>query len=430
MCLIFEGSLRKWVVPDTSIAGRIAYLSKYIALAAFLVLGAGRSNTLTRIARPYLGIGMVLLGLGAVISAAFGAVEPVGAVLTILNFFLLPLSGYAAGLKLPADSLRRFALWTAILSLLMAPLSVRQFYSPKDSFINRYSKEDEKQTISTSGVGKGENARVRATGTFSYIGGLCDFAPVAIWAAIVTFTFARTRCVRWLGYAALAAAICCTFTTVSRATAVNSAALLAVWAFAGGQFVRKAGAAFTIGVVGLAVLLFSGKWRSVEEISTTVFRRHAAVSDKVTGVGDTFSHRFWYSYILPFEAILVAPLGDGLGSQQAKGMQSARWHREGILFESAWGRTVMELGVLGLLGFLSTLAIVFAPLKAEYRKSKRGAQRTVVAVTAAVLLLKAVAGFQFNHVGACFFWAIGACVLALGNASAPASELGTSRPLQ
>ena len=78
MCCIFEGAARKWAVGDATIAGRIAYISKDMVLAAFLLLGAGRANDLTRIAQPYLRIGMVLLAFGAVTSTVLG-VEPVGA---------------------------------------------------------------------------------------------------------------------------------------------------------------------------------------------------------------------------------------------------------------------------------------------------------------------------------------------------------------
>ncbi len=417
--------MRKWVVADTSVAGRIAYVSKYLVLAVFLLLGAGRSSPLIRIAQPYMQIGMILLALGAVTTVASGF-EPVGAVLTILTFFVLPLSAYAAGRHLPSDSLRRFAFWIAILSLGMAPLSFRQFYSPAGSWINRYSAEEEKIIIATSGVSE----RVRATGTFSYIGGLSDFAPVAIWAAIVTFTTARTGRMRWLGYAALAAGMCCAFVTVSRATALISVAFLAVWALAGGQFTRKAGTVLTIGAVGLAVVLLSGKAQTVEEISTTVIQRHAKATKNVQTGGDSFSYRFWYQYILPWESVLIAPMGDGLGSQQAKAMLSARSRGLGILFESAWGRTVMELGVPGLLGFLATCCVVFVPLKSAYFANRDGAQRTVLALTAAVLLSKAVVGFQFNHVGAYFFWAIAACVLALGNVPAPLPQRESSRPVR
>ena len=79
----------------------------------------------------------------------------------------------------------------------------------------------------------------------------------------------------------------------------------------------------------------------------------------------------------------------------------------------------MELGLVGLLGFLVTLGAIFAPLRVAYRANKEGDGRTVLAVTSAALVASAILGFQFNHVAAYFFWATSAAVLALGNGIPP-----------
>jgi hypothetical protein len=404
---VFEGALRKWVVGDGSIPGRIAYLSKDICMLAFLALGSGRANPLADIARPFLVWGVALLGIGAVLSSAFG-IDPIGFALTIKTFFMLPIAAWVAGQLLPADSLRRFAMWIAIFSLPLAVLGVLQFFSAPNSVLNRYSAFGENVAATTAGV----NERVRATGTFSYISGFGEFAPMAVWAGIVTFTLARTLRERWLGYAALVAGLCCALVTVSRAVALISFALFAVWAGAGGQFGQKARIVFSIGVVALVALLFTGRWDDADEIVSTVYLRHT--SSKNT---DSISGRLWYSYILPLDAITIAPIGMGLGSQQSAmllaGSDTSR--RSGSAFESPWGKTVLELGIYGLLGFLVTWGVVLAPLRAAYRMYQRSETRTVLVVTGAVLLLKALLGYQFNHVAAYFFWSTSATLLALGN---------------
>jgi hypothetical protein len=413
ICCLLEGAARKWFVGDTTVPGRIAYLSKDMVLATFVLLGAGCANTFTTIAQPYLRVGIGMLAIGAVGSFLFGF-EPVGGVLTIRTFFVLPLAAWAAGRQLPADSMQRFARWVAILSLPMAVLCVRQFYSPSDSYINRYSIEEEKVAVALSGV----SDRVRATGTFSYISGLSEFAPVAVWAGIVTFNLARTRRERWVGYAAVAAGACCSFVTVSRFAALVSVGLLVIWIMAGGQLGSKARAAITIGIAGLAVITLTKQWESAAEIATTVYRRHEEVtkqSDRLSTTHDSFTHRLWYQFIHPWDAIAIAPLGDGLGAQQGKSMADVRTGRQGILFESPWGRTIMELGVAGLIGFVATLGVVLGPLRADFRIHPQGVERSVLAVTGALLFVKSMIGFQFNHVGSYFFWAIAATILARGS---------------
>ena len=115
------------------------------------------------------------------------------------------------------------------------------------------------------------------------------------------------------------------------------------------------------------------------------------------------SHRLWYQFVSPMDALAIAPFGNGLGSEQAGRMLEAGAIRARSTFESPWGRTIIELGGLGLIGFLVTWGVVFAPLKSAYRKNRQTAQRTVLAVTAAALLVKALIGFQFGHTAALLF---------------------------
>src|SRR5439155_1002724 len=127
-----------------------------------------------------------------------------------------------------------------------------------------------------------------------------------------TFTLARTHRERWLGYAGLAAGMCCGFVTVSRTVAVTSFLLLPAWALAGGKFARKARVAVTIGAVGLAVVFLTGSGDAADEIVSTVYLRHMSSTNK-----DTFAHRFWYQFIDPLDALALAPMGGGVGSQQS-----------------------------------------------------------------------------------------------------------------
>jgi hypothetical protein len=419
MCCVFEGALRKWGVGDTSVAGRLAYLSKDICLAGFLVLGAGRINVFSRLARPYLQFGLGLLAVGALASTLSG-IEPVGAVLSIRTFFVLPVASWVAGRLLPSDALTRMARWLAMLALPMAILGAIQFYSSSASPINRYSTEGE--DIATSGVGeRAEEQRVRATGTFSYISGFGEFGPMAVWGGIVTFVTARSLRQRWLGYAGLVAGLCCAFVTVSRYTALVSLGLVAIWAGVRGRWDRKAHALLMIGGVTLVLLQATEQWNAADEVVSTVYARHVVATD------DTFADRTWYQFVLPVQALEIAPLGAGLGSQQVATSLADNARRPMGLFESAWGRIVLELGLAGLFGFLLTLGVAFAPLRSAYRLCQ-GEPKIIVAITAGAALARAVVGFQFNHVGAYFFWAMAAAILALGNAPQPQRAPGAPQP--
>jgi hypothetical protein len=404
MCCVFEGAARKWLVGETSVAGRLAYLSKDIVMAGFLLQHASRNNRLTVIAQPFLTWGLVLLAVGALFSSVSG-INPVGAALTIRTFIVLPLAATIAGQCLPANSLRRYAWWVSILAVLICPLGVLQFFSPEGSPINRYSTEGESH-ISTAGVSE----RVRATGTFSYITGFGEFAELGVWAGIVTFSLAKGNRERWIGYAGVIAGLLCSLVTVSRAVVLISCGLVGVWALFGGQVGRKLQSAFTIAIVIVAALSSMDWWNAATEITSTVYLRHESARN------DSVSHRLWYQFVLPLYAIDVAPMGNGLGSeQQGRTVDIESQMRGGWTFESPWGRTIMELGVVGFIGFLISWGIAFAPWREAYKVSLSPGSKTALAVTGAALAARAMLGFQFNHVAGYFFWSMAACVLALGN---------------
>ncbi len=405
LCCVLEGAVRKWLAGDESAVGRLAYVSKYLLMALFLVSTARSDNRLAYLAKPFMAFGLALIGIGAVVSS-FAGVELIGAVLTALNFLILPAAAWQAGRQLPADAVRRFAQWSAAIAVAMAPLTVLQFYAPASSILNRYSTEGE--FIATAGVSE----RIRATGTFSYISGLGEFASVAVWAGIVCLATAKTSRTRWLGYAGLIAGLCCTFVTVSRAVALMSLALVGVWALSGGQVRRKVQTVVSIAIVGAALLAVSGRWESALEIGSTVLQRHE-------GAGrDTIAYRLWYAFVMPLDAAVIAPLGNGIGTEQAGRTLGFAGLRGGWTYESPWGRTIMELGVLGFLGLIVSWGIVIVPWREAYRLCPVGSAKTALWVTAAAMAMRALLGYQFNHVAAYFFWAMAACILALGNSPA------------
>ena len=292
-------------------------------------------------------------------------------------------------------------------AIIIAPLTVRQFFSPPNAWINLYSTEGE--GIATSGISE----RVRATGTFSYISGLGEFASLAVWAGLVAFSISKNARGRLFGYAGLIAGLVCTFVTVSRAVAVISLAIIAVWAVFGGQLGRKMQSAFVICIVALSAAMASGYWEQASEIGATVYIRHESQDT------DTFAYRLWYQFVMPMDALVVAPMGNGIGTEQAGRAASAESVRAGSTYESPWGRTIMELGIAGLLGFLVTLGIAFAPWRAALKALPSGGGRSALVATGAALFTRAALGFQFNHVAAYFFWAMTACVIAIGNSPPP-----------
>jgi hypothetical protein len=194
-----------------------------------------------------------------------------------------------------------------------------------------------------------------------------------------------------------------------------SIGLVGIWALAGGKYGRKAQFAFTMGAILLLAGFLTEQWDTASEIVSTVYLRHEAVSESFAG---GFTHRIWYTYAHPLGALTMAPFGTGLGSQQVASSLSEENARLGFqVFEGAWGRMTLELGIMGVVGFVGTIAAVFFPLGKMYRAMPAGDEKTVLAVTLGMLLARAFHGFQYNHVAAYFFWSMAATALAMCNRS-------------
>ncbi len=403
LCCVFEGALRKWVIGDTSILARLAYLSKFICLSLFLIQLPRKKNYFADVTRHYLQAGVTLLCLGAFVSSFYGF-DVEGAVLSVINFMLLPAAAWMGGRVLPSQSLMKYARTIVLLALAVAPLGIVQFYSPPSSPINRYSRAGE--SIATASISE----RVRATGTFSYISGFSEFATVAVWAGLLVVSTAKDRLWRNVGFSGLLAGYLCTFVTVSRGTALISLGLLVVWTIFGGNLAKKWQGAVMFILILAAVAVNLGAMEMTEEIITTVYRRHQ-------GASDSLAWRIWYSFILPLDAIFASPFGIGFGSEVGGRFANTSAEAAGVVFESAWGRTVNQVGVFGLVGMLLTWGIAFVPPASLFRRASHGGFKSAAAITLAALGARAIVGYQFNHVAAYFFWSMAACALALGKPS-------------
>jgi hypothetical protein len=397
VCCVLEGAVRKWVVGDKSWMANLAYFSKDIAFTAAMVAAPRMPNRLALASYPWFIGGLLLSILGAMLSTLSGF-SPLGAILSFRVFFLLPLVAWQAGQVLPPDTIRRVARWLAWLAIPMAILGVIQFFSPSGSFINRYSTGEE---IATTGFSE----RIRATGTFSYISGLYVFANYAVWAGIVAITLADTKRQRQIGALGLIAGIACTLVTVSRSTMLISVAVLAAWLFLGGKALANLKpVALIIAVAGVG-LYMSGYLEQANEVVSAVQTRSLRATDN-------FAERLIVEFSPIYDAFVLAPLGNGFGSEQAGRGGTVR---VGSTYESPWGRLVMELGIVGLMGFVVSMGIAAIPIYRLLTAQRRGRLRTTAGVTAVVLLTNFLIGFQFNHVASFFFWFLTAALLALGN---------------
>jgi hypothetical protein len=342
--LIFEGTLRKWILPQYSDVLLVVRDPVVLAIY-FMALKA----------RVFPRKGYVLwLGVIAVLSwlVALVVLEPYLSLKPLLlvtgfgfrsNFLHLPLI-FVIGKVLDQDDVLKLGKWVLIGLIPMCVLLAVQFNAAPDAFINRTAGLGETQQIGAGG------GKIRPPGTFSFVSGVIFYAALS--AAYLLYG-ALTRGVyrNWLlfggGFALVVTIGVSGSRSVLLAVLVVVASLLAIIALrpsAMNQFGRN----LLIVVVVLGVASRLPLFREGVQILSDRFTVVAEEEEKSIARGliaRTFSGFTEGILLLP-----RAPIGGyGLGIGTNGGAKFLTGRALFLLTEGEWGRVVLESGpILGL----------------------------------------------------------------------------------
>jgi hypothetical protein len=214
LLLIFEGALRKWVVPQLS----TPLLLVRDPIAIMIIWEAYRTRkwpSQWTAVTAVLAVGLVVLAVVQMVAVN----NPWFAALYGLRSYLLPFPvAFIMGESLDDEDLRKFGLWTLWLLLPLTSLEIMQYSSPSNSFWNAGA------SLGATQLGLG-GGHVRASATFSYVIGPILFIPMA--AGFVFYGMADPRLAKkWLLGAAAVALILAIPITGSRTLVYEVAALL------------------------------------------------------------------------------------------------------------------------------------------------------------------------------------------------------------
>ena len=340
LAIIFEGALRKWLLPGW--LQPVAYLAKDVLAIIFIFLHPipRRSSLGGSLASISQIVGALLL---PAIVLGFSSSVP-AAVMTLKNAVLWPL--FAAHLVSRLDTLQtlRIERLLFVCGLALAALSLVQYGSPGDALINNYAWDNLETSISVASFGSSE--QIRATGTFSYITGFACFSEVLFCWAICSFVESRDASRRLWALAAMASAVVCCFTSGSRAPLVyiglaSLSALFVVSRF-GAFLVLGGGWAVLWLLVGLVDPTlgetYLNRWRSADD----------NVVERISGEGLEF-----------LTTVISSPLGEGLGARS----QLASYQKQNSTgFKSGFSedgrvRAGLEAGLVGIV--CVTIALLF-----------------------------------------------------------------------
>ncbi len=195
LLLIFEGALRKWILPELS----APLLLVRDPVALLIIWEAYRTKKWPRNWSAVIGVlSLGLVGL-CVVQIIVGD-NPWFVGLYGLRSYLLPFPvAFIMGENLDAEDLRKFGFWTLWLLLPLTVIEVAQYLAPPSSILNIGAYAGASQILYAGG-------HVRASGTFSYVGGPVGFNALA--AAFIFYGLANNKVAKkWLLWACTLALI-------------------------------------------------------------------------------------------------------------------------------------------------------------------------------------------------------------------------------
>lgn len=414
LLLVFEGSLRKWLLPQLS--DILLVIRDPVAIAIYLAAIKGRVFPRTNY--------ILSLGILAILSwlASLVVLEPYLALKPLLfvtgfgmrcNFLHLPLI-FVIGGVFDADDVKRLGRWILLGLLPMCLLLAVQFNSSPEAFVNRTAGLGESQQI-TAGGGK-----IRPPGTFSFVSGVICYAALSA-AYLLYGALTRGAFRNWLlfgsGFALVVTIGVSGSRSVLLAVLVVIASLLFIIALrpdAINQFGRNL-------VIVVVVLLLASQLPIFKEGVQILSDRFTSVAEaEETSVAGGLISRVWSGFTEGFLLLSRAPIGGyGIGIGTNGGAKFLTGRSIFLLTEGEWGRVVLESGpILGLAYLLWRVALFLKLGAFSLRQLKQGQILPIMLYCAGSMLLLNGQFGQPTNLGFAVF-ICGLC-LAAGNVSRPA----------
>lgn len=369
--IIFEGALRKWVVP--SLANPLLLARDPVVMAIYYYAIRLRLFAKSNI----LLFGSVLAWF--CLAAGFLALQDSSALQTIAivlygfhaNFLHLPLIIVMSRILQPED-IKKIGFWVLVLSIPLALIMAMQYSSPGTAWINAGAGEDAKQ-IAFAGT------HVRASATFSFVTGPVLFFSLASAFLIYGF-FTGKQYSKWLAIGATSAVGLASVTAGSRSL-IGSVGIVAAFALMIGVLLvprlsfKTIQLACAIGLVALTLSQVPLVQDAYQRMSERV--ENANKTEGKGSVSGVLNVRVLSGFLDPIESFFEAPLwGTGLGSGTVVGAVVLSGTKSMYLYgnaEEELVRNVLESGpLLGAAFIVFRWTIAFALLKLAWQSTQRG----------------------------------------------------------
>ncbi len=332
---IFEGALRKWVLP--SLATPLLIVRDPIAI--YLIVRAMYLNV--KFSNAYIVFASIVTLLSLIITITFGHgnlfVAIYGARIMMLHFPLI----FIIGAVFTKEDILKMGRVLLAINILMTLIVYLQFSSPQSAFIN----------IGLGGEGSsgfsGAMGYFRPPGTFSFITGLSSFY-IMVSVYVFYFWLSGEKISKVLLYASTLALIFSLPLTVSR-TAVGGVVLVGLFALVGSATSFKTIIRIVLTIFALFILFtILQKTTTVFNLGTEVFMsRVDTASEQSGGFEESFFSRAIDGFVAPIVRLLEMPFFIGnLGMGTNAGAQMLSGSNGFLIAEDELSRIGGEQGLL------------------------------------------------------------------------------------
>ena len=351
---IFEGALRKWILP--SLAAPLLIVRD--PLAIYIMCRAIYLNI--KFFNVYVVLSMLFTLFGLAITLTFGHgnlfVAIYGARIMFLHFPLI----FIIGAVLTKEDVQRIGRFLLGINILMTIIVYFQFISPQTAFIN----------IGIGGEGSagfsGAMGYSRPPGTFSFTSGLSIFyAAVSVF--VFYFWLSKAHCSKILLVVSTLTLIIALPLTISRGAIV---AVVIVGLFAVIASVTSSKMILKVIVVSILFYFFIiilQQYSTIFNLGSNVLMNRVTTANNATaggGLKDSIFLRIFNDLISPFYELFKKPLFAGnLGMGTNAGAQLLKGKVTFLVAETEFGRLGGEQGIIfggGLILLRTFLAISLA----------------------------------------------------------------------
>lgn len=359
---VFEGALRKWVLPGLS--SPLLIIRDPVAI--WLLVMAGKQNLFVR--NHYI-IGMGIIGVIGILTAIFLghkslSVALYGARILLIHFPLI----FVIGRVFNYEDVIKMGKMIVYISIPMAMLVAMQFYSPQSAWVNRGVGGD------MEGAGfSGAMGFFRPPATFSFITGTVAYYTLAA-SFIIFFWLNRNNTKQIFLYAATLSLIVVIPLSISRSLFFGVSIALIFMLMAIGRKTEYLGKMiFGAVIISVLVIFLSGK--SFFQTGTEAFTsRFETANVQEGGLGGVLIDRFLGGMYAALSNSSVLPFfGYGLGMGTNAGSKLLTGSTGFLIAEGEWGRVIGELGpLMGIAMIFLRLHLGFVVAIASYKNLARG----------------------------------------------------------